>query len=167
LPSWTYRAGTWTFAQGSRLVGYAEALLRFGYLLAESPAPGTYSFPRTPAQLQALAYDPASRQIRPEERTTILRLEARGQVPGPVVRDPSGAADYIDAKGQLWDIKTFRSGFPLTKGGYTLEDSMSKIMKSLNRGENVALNLDYMSPDDVLELTGEIIRRGLSGRVRW
>jgi len=58
-------------------------------------------------------------------------LEAQGEMPAPIVRDPTGQADFIDAAGQKWDVKGFNSRYPPAKGGFDLMRDAGKVDKSL------------------------------------
>ncbi|WP_207706006.1 hypothetical protein, partial [Clostridium sp. HBUAS56010] len=90
---------------------------------------GNYTGGRASNELDSLAKDPAhtgsNRPIDIEkgihERTVGLNVEESGKIKGPIVRDPSGKAEFFDANGQAWDVKSFNSNFKPKKGGYTLE----------------------------------------------
>ncbi|MBN2736310.1 MAG: hypothetical protein JXR70_04970 [Spirochaetales bacterium] len=126
-------------------------------------------FNRTQEELDSLASDPAHgnkidiKSMR--EREVGLALEKSGKVPGPITRDPSGAAEFIDNTGQLWDVKGFNSNFPPKKGGYTLQKSMNSIMESLSHGENVMLDTKNLSTEHLAELLAEIKKLGLDSKV--
>jgi hypothetical protein len=128
------------------------------------------TFNRTPKELEALASDPAHggkidvKSI--QERQVGLDLEARGDVPGPITRDPSGKAEFIDATGQKWDVKGFNSNFPPKKGGFDLTRDANKIDASLAQGENVMLDTSKMSPQNIQALQTEGARRGWGERVK-
>jgi hypothetical protein len=122
------------------------------------------------ARLDELARDPAhGGRITPgsmEEARTALELERSGKLPGPVQRDPSGAADFIDGNGQAWDVKSFHSEFPQAKGGFDLGKAMNTIRASVRGDEDVILNTSHLSADDLRALTDAIGRQpGLGGHV--
>jgi hypothetical protein len=96
-----------------------------------------------------------------------LGLENRGDVPGPIRRDPTGNAEFIDANGTAWDVKGFNSSYPPKKGGFEVNKSMESIRKSLDGGENVMLDTDLMSPAHVAELKKAVTDAGLQDKVRW
>ncbi len=58
---------------------------------------------RTLAEYEDLARDPAqggkATAKTEQERKVGLELEKRGDVAGPITRDPTGAAEFIDAQG--------------------------------------------------------------------
>lgn len=95
-------------------------------------------------RLGELASDPAQGgAITPgtlQEARAALGLEKSGELPAPVRRDPTGAADFIDGRDRLWDVKNFNSNFPPSQGGYELTDSMTKINRELQLGENVIVS---------------------------
>jgi hypothetical protein len=93
-----------------------------------------------------------------------LEFEEAGRVP-PLRRDPSGDAEFIDATGQAWDVKGFRSDFPPAQGGYTREASMALIRREIAAGENVLVDTLHMSPEHVADLRGAVDAAGLSDRV--
>lgn len=137
----------------------------------QGPADGPDHPAEQPDQerLEELASDPShGGEIRDgnwQEAQAALGLERSGQLPSPVRRDPSGAADFIDGKGVQWDAKAFNSNFPPRKGGYTLEASMRKIGESFRDGENVIAITEDLSSADADELVTAIEEQGWSERV--
>jgi hypothetical protein len=134
---------------------------------AAKPTPGAED-----ARLNELAKDPAQGgKVTPktmQEARVANDLEKSGKVPGPVKRDPTGGADFIDGEGQDWDVKGFNSNFPPEKGGYSLSDSMTKIGKAVDSGENVMLDTSNMSPQAAQELKGAVdANPAWSGKVLW
>lgn len=79
-----------------------------------------------------------------------LSLEETGALDGPIERDPSGSAEFIDAEGQKWDVKGFqtRSG----KGGYDPAKAQAKIERELAAGHNVILDLSKLQEPDLSNL---------------
>lgn len=134
---------------------------------------GNYTGGRSQAELDELVNDPAhsgsTRQADIDkglhEREVGLGLEESGKVKGPITRDPSGKAEFIDANGQAWDVKSFNSNYKPSKGGYTLTDAMNKIYDSLAENENVMLDTSNFNPSDTAELMKEIIEKGLEDKV--
>lgn len=128
-------------------------------------------FPRTPQELDDLARDPAhGRKITPKglhEKKIGLSLESRGQLPGPIQRDPTGAAEFMDANGGKWDIKSFHSNFPPRKGGFDLNRDLGKIQVELNKGENVILDTTNLNAIHTRQLRKAVEANGWSDRIRW
>lgn len=127
---------------------------------------------RTPQEFEALATDPAiGNKVTPgtiAEREAALKLETKGEIPGPITRDLSGAGDFIDANGNMWDVKSFNSNFPVKKGGFTVDKSMKTIEESLEKGEKVIINPTNMSSEDVQALKNALKGRGLGEEVvKW
>lgn len=124
---------------------------------------------RTVPEYQSLAQDPAHGgkiTVKTEqERQVGLNLERRGDIPGPITRDPTGAAEFIDARSVKWDVKGFNSGFKPSRGGFNLKTDADKVDKSLRGGENVMLDTSKMSPGDVDALKAEGAARGWNDRV--
>lgn len=137
----------------------------------DDEAKNKYDFPRTPEEYEELARDPSEgNKISPKterERTAGLTLERQGDLPGPIVRDPTGNAEFIDTTGQKWDVKSFNSNFPERKGGFNLERDLGKIEKEFNQGENVILDTTDLKPDDASALRNAIEQKGWSDRIRW
>lgn len=134
---------------------------------------GNYTGGRSKEELEALAKDPshykATRDIDINkgihEREVGLALEEQGLLKGPITRDLSGKAEFIDANGQKWDVKSFNSNYPPSKGGYTLNDSMKKINKSLAENENVILDTTYLKKEHEEELIGELKNKHLMDKI--
>lgn len=127
------------------------------------------AFGRTDAEYDALARDPAqggaSSLKTEQERRVGLELEKRGDVPGPITRDPSGRAEFIDAKGNKWDVKGFNSYYRPSEGGFRLQTDANKVDKSLREGENVMLDTSKMTPNDIAALKAEGAARGWGDKV--
>ncbi|QRN97205.1 LysM peptidoglycan-binding domain-containing protein [Archangium violaceum] len=130
----------------------------------------------TLAQLRArfteLARDPAhngkisSKTIN--EAKVGLKLEKSGKLKGPITRDPNPAgAEFIDADGIKWDVKSFRSDFPPKKGGFKLERDLEKIKSELAEGENVIIDTQKMSPQHVADLKKALSEASLLDRILW
>lgn len=128
-------------------------------------------FPRTQQELDDLARDPAhGNQITPKglhEKKIGLNLESRGQLPGLIQRDSTGAAEFIDANGVKWDIKSFNSNFPPKKGGFDLNRDLGKIQVELNKGENVILDTTNLNATHTQQLRKAVEANGWSDRIRW
>lgn len=120
-------------------------------------------------RLQELASDPAhGGKITPgsmEEAKAALGLEEAGRLPGPLTRDPTGAADFLDGRGVAWDVKSFNSNFPPSQGGYELATSMLKIGAELLLGEHVILNTTNLSAEATAELQAAVDAAGYGDRV--
>ena len=96
-----------------------------------------------------------------------MGLEESGDVKSPIVRDPTGESEFIDADGQQWNVKGFNSNFPPRKGGFDLETDANKVDFELNNGENVMLDKKNMSQADIDALRAEGESRGWGDRVKW
>lgn len=126
-------------------------------------------FGRAGAEYEALARDPAHggnvSDKAKQERRVGLELEKRGGVPGPITRDPTGKAEFIDAQGNKWDVKGFNSYFRPSKGGFNLQVDANKVDKSLREGENVMLDTSKMTPNDIAALKAEGAARSWGSKV--
>jgi hypothetical protein len=96
-----------------------------------------------------------------------LELEERGDLLGPIVRDKSGNAEFIDAKNQPWDIKKYFSGNETTEGSFNLQTTISDIGKELSSGENVILDCIDLTLKDAILLRDAIKAEGWSDRILW
>jgi Domain of unknown function (DUF4157) len=122
--------------------------------------------------LDDLARDPAhGNQIGPKslhERRVGLDLESRGDLPGPIRRDPNPAGgEFIDANGVVWDIKGFNSNFPPRKGGFEINRSLADIQGELNKGENVILDTSNLSQAHLQQLRAGVTQNGWGNRILW
>lgn len=124
---------------------------------------------RTQSELDALATDPArGGVIDPKgerEKEIGLGAEAAGLIPGPITRDSTGAAEFIDVNGHAWDVKGFRSDFVPMQGGFEIERAMRNIEKELLSGHNVIVDTGNLSAEHSEMLRVEVDRRGHSDRV--
>jgi WXG100 family type VII secretion target len=93
-----------------------------------------------------------------------LSLEKTGQLPSPLLRDPDGAAEFIDGNGVLWDIKAFNSKYP---GSFQLERELNKIAGEFRAGEKVILDTTDLGAAEVQQLRTAIESKGWSDQVRW
>lgn len=100
-----------------------------------------------------------------QERRVGLELEKRGAVPGPITRDPTGKAEFIDTQGNKWDVKGFNSYFKPSKGGFDLQMDANKVDKSLREGENVMLGTSTTTQRDIAALKAEGAARGWGDKV--
>jgi hypothetical protein len=120
----------------------------------------------TPEEYRDLARDPAhGGQIRAngrQERDAAIMAWKAGQISGPPTRSPDPRADFRDADGRDWDVKSFNSRYP---DGFSLPGSADKVDEELNKGEHVIVNTENMSTSDVAALKAEGARRGWSDRV--
>ncbi|NWL88041.1 PrsW family intramembrane metalloprotease [Paenibacillus sp. 79R4] len=127
-------------------------------------------FHRTVDDYENLAKDPAKNfKINGKskiERQAGLELEARGDLPGPIRRDPNPAgAEFIDGNGVKWDVKGWHSKY--APKGYSLDKAISDIEKSLSTGENVIIDTTKMYPEHIEEVRVQLQRLGLSDKVLW
>ena len=114
-----------------------------------------------PDALNELATDPANggtvtaSTIR-EAEVGIL-LEQRGDLAGPLRRDPIGAGEFFDANGDLWDIKAFRSTRPNDGARvFDLDAALRSVEGEFLVGENVILDTLDLDPADLSDLLSAI-----------
>lgn len=143
--------------------------IKLAWMRGPSDPTSMARFGRTVAEYENLARDPAHggkiTAKTAQERKVGLELEKRGDVPGPIIRDPTGAAEFIDARGGKWDVKGFNSGFRPSKGGFDLGTDAGKVDKSLSEGESVMLDTSEMSLGDINTLKVEGAARGWGNTV--
>ena len=136
---------------------------------ATGTTPETTRFGRNEAEYETLARDPAKggkiNDKTEQERRVGLELEKRGDVPGPITRDPTGKAEFIDAHGNKWDVKGFNSYFKPSKGGFNLQVDADKVDKSLEEDEKVMLDTSTMTPSDLAALKAEGATRSWGNKV--
>lgn len=123
------------------------------------------------ARIEILGKDPAQGgKVTPStlrEAEVAVALEEAGQVKGPIRRDPTGGADFIDADGKPWDVKGFDSGHTPAQGGFELATDAAKVDKSLALREDVMLDTGKMSATDISALKAEGVKRGWGDRVKF
>ncbi len=129
--------------------------------------------PRTREErLEELAKDPAHKGIVDakgrHEAEVGLTLEEKGQLKGPITRDPRpDGGEFIDANGKVWDVKGFDSRWPPKKGGFKLDRDIGKVEDELAKGENVILDKTNLSQEHYEQLRKAVEERGISDRIRW
>lgn len=123
------------------------------------------------ARIDILGKDPAQGgKVTPStlrEAEVAVSLEEAGQVKGPVRRDPTGGADFIDGDGKPWDVKGFDSGHSPAQGGFDLATDAAKVDKSLSLGEDVMMDTGKMTAADTAALKAEGVKRGWGDRVKF
>lgn len=122
-------------------------------------------------RVRELSPDPAhNNQITPNSRREGLigaTLEARGILPGPITREPTGKSEFVDRNGVQWDVKAFNSKYLPKQGGFTLERAVNKLLHEFKGGERVILDTKDLSKPHRQQLAKEIDRRGWTSRVLW
>lgn len=137
-------------------------------------AVGRFHDPATadPARYATLRLDPA-RTIEKtgmgggaDEATSAMRLEHVGLVDGPITRSANGKADFQDASGKLWDVKSPQSVIA-RRGQYDFNTTMSAVRSEVvNNNENVMLNTAYLTSPQARELIMAVrASPDLAGRV--
>lgn len=125
-------------------------------------------FARTQDEFDNLARDPAhggkTTPATQAERDVGLGLEDRGEVPGPITRDPSGGAEFIDANGVDWDVKAYRSDFP---NGFNPERVENQLTMSRRLGENVMIDTRGLSSTDLDTIREIVDRNSLADNVKF
>lgn len=125
-------------------------------------------FARTQEEYEDLARDPAKGGKidagSEAERDVGLGLEERGEVPGPIKRDPTGGAEFIDADGVEWDVKAYNSNFP---NGFQPERIERQLEMSRKLGEKIMLDTRNLSASDLSTLRDIVAKKGLGDNVRF
>lgn len=121
--------------------------------------------------MQELAKDPShGNVVTPKglhEAEVGLSSVEQGKIPGPIRRDPSGNAEFLDANNTPWDVKSFNSNFPPSKGGFELTRDLGKVQSEVDQGENVILDTTNLAPNHVDQLRSAITTQGLHNNVVW
>ena len=99
-------------------------------------------------RIEELAKDPAKggtvEDKTRREAEVALQLEEIGLLAGPIRRDPTGDAEFIDRRSTLWDVKQFHSEL----GRFNLGEAVKTIRKEILAGENVILDTKFLDPND-------------------
>jgi len=93
-----------------------------------------------------------------DEAIAGLAAEKKGFIPGPLRRDPTGAAEFIDAGGQAWDVKVGISRAPNGKYIFDPKHLMDGINMNLKCGENVILDLTKLEEADFPILYDHVLK---------
>lgn len=81
-----------------------------------------------------------------------IAAEEKGKIPGPLKRDPTKAAEFIDCLGRAWDVKTPPSFASNGKRVFDLQEVLTSIKKELNSGEYIILSMIRLDQKDALTL---------------
>ncbi len=118
-------------------------------------------------RLEELSKDPAKGdKITPasqREAEVALQLEENEHLASPIVRDPSGNAEFIDGEGTSWDVKQFHS----EQGRFNLEKAVATINRELRAGENIILDTEFLDPNDARVLRSAIEANGWQSQILW
>lgn len=102
-----------------------------------------------------LANDPAKGHLTPgsvEEAAIGLAAEKLGLLPAPIVREKTGLAEFIDANGGLWDVKSPVSPFDGARWTFDAQHQVEKVRHDLSQHNQVLLNLTRLTPSDAQEV---------------
>jgi hypothetical protein len=103
-----------------------------------------------------------------QEARVALDLEKAGQLSSPVIREPTGAADFLDGKGNAWNYMTSNPDFSPKAGGYSLDDSLTKIAQDLGNRRGIIFDRSNMSPAAAAEFKAAVDSvRSWAGRILW
>ncbi len=122
-------------------------------------------------RIEDLAKDPAQgNKVTPkttQEAKVGLDLEKQGKLDGPITRSPDPRAEFVDAKGQKWDVKTFNSNFPPKQGGFTPQSAINSMGKDIALGENIIVDTSNMSAQAIADLKAAVNAQGWTNKVIW
>jgi hypothetical protein len=138
--------------------------------------------PRYPAMIADPAHGGASNQNSHNEARIALTMEYAGQVPGPVRRDSTGGADFVDGRGRRYDIKTPMSeqNMPPRRqrstrrplppgprpGAFNVDNTIATIRREAARGERVTIDVSNLTFADRYDLLETIVAENLTEWVR-
>ena len=87
-----------------------------------------------------------------EEAIVGIAAEEQGLLLGPLRRDPTPAAEFIDKFGQAWDVKAAVSRNPRGTHIFNAEVLIKKMKQEISVGENIILDLRKLENNDLLQL---------------
>lgn len=93
-----------------------------------------------------------------------MGLENKGEVPGPITRDPTGGSEFIDANGVEWDVKSYRSDYP---NGFVPDLVESQLNMSCLLKENIMIDTRGLSSSDLNSLLKIVDRNGLGDIMKY
>ncbi len=118
-------------------------------------------------RVEALARDPAKGwkvdTSSVEEARVILRLEQRGAVRG-AVRDPDPhGGDFIEngGSGKTWDVYSPRAA------NFNLDRAVGEMSRKLAQRNNVAVNVEHLSAEQLTELRLAVTQEGWADNVAF
>lgn len=96
-----------------------------------------------------------------------LELEARGELPCPIIRDPNPAGgEFIDANGVIWDVKGWYLKY--APKGYNKQKVLDDLTESIvEKGENVIIDTTKLTPEHIEEVKQIVKDAGLDNNVIW
>lgn len=107
-------------------------------------------------RLEDLAKDPAHggaiTDATRAEAEVGLGLEEAGQVPGPIRRSDNPGEEFVDASGQAWDVKAYRSEAPNGRRVFDLDRSVNQVRSEVRLGENVMIDTRNLDAADAQAL---------------
>lgn len=83
-----------------------------------------------------------------DEALVGLAAEEQGLLKGPLIRDTTPAAEFIDRVGQAWDVKAAVSKAPNGKYIFNADTLCASIKRDLSLGENILLDLTKLEIND-------------------
>jgi hypothetical protein len=104
-----------------------------------------------PARFGPLAMDPAKGKISPgsvEEAAIGLAAESAGVVPGPITREATGQAEFVDGTGNFWDVKSPVSPWGGARWKFDAPHQVEKVRHDISQDNSVLLNLTRLSDSD-------------------
>ncbi len=98
----------------------------------------------------SLAFDPAQKKLQLREVEVAFWLAEHGKVSLPITRDASGAGEFVDGTGRVWDIKSYQSA-SLGQGvsSFDLDRVLGDIRAELEEGEGVVIDTSGLSSEDL------------------
>lgn len=102
-------------------------------------------------RIRSLAADPAKggkiNDASIEEATVALTAENLEVFEG-LKRDQTGRAEFLDSKGESWDVKSPLSPPPHQNWHFSPHHQLQKVRKDFSNGDKVLLNLSRVNPQD-------------------
>jgi hypothetical protein len=99
-----------------------------------------------------------------EEAEAVLGVAENGGLPWPVKPSGHPGSEAIDANGQEWDVKSWRSG---GRPPFDLNKALLKVKTEIAVKENVIVDIRQLSDKDAWDLYQAIKNAGLEDKVRW
>lgn len=142
---------------------------------------------KNPERFDDVARDPDHNgKVRPgskDEARVMLDLEERGHGPFDRPKDANGAlipgkGDFVDGKGQAWDMKGAHSDWPPDvpekvrnsgpfKDAYTEQWFRDTVQGQFDKGRNVIMDTRNASAADIENMKSIVAKEGWGGRIIW
>jgi hypothetical protein len=160
------------FEEFTKLFSTLQQLGAWSALTGTLPALAPQPLHHVEGRFPQMAFDPAKGKLSPgsvEEAAVGFLAEQAGIVPGPMVRESTGMAEFVDAHGGFWDVKSPVSPRAGQRWTFDAQHQVVKVLHDISQNNTVLLNLSRCTATDaqqVLTLLATQLTPAEQARVR-